>query len=174
MGNTSSFQHTTSAGALFQPVQYLTLVNSSRLALVDDDDFPFVAEYRWHLESGDGISTRTKILGKLHYLYLPRILLNAPDGLQVDHANHNRLDNQKHNLRLATNSQNTANRRKWGTKSKFKGVRWHSRDRQWEAYILSGQDRVYLGYFRNEEDAARQYNRFARLLWAEFALLNAI
>ena len=45
-----------------------------------------------------------------------------------------------------------------GGSSKFKGVRWDRNSRKWQSRIyLHGKERS-LGYFENEEDAAKQYD----------------
>lgn len=43
-------------------------------------------------------------------VYLHRLLMNAPDGLQVDHINGDSLNNTDANLRLATSGLNGGNR----------------------------------------------------------------
>lgn len=40
-----------------------------------------------------------------------RQIMNTPKNMKCDHINHNTLDNQEHNLRNATNSQNGMNAR---------------------------------------------------------------
>lgn len=49
---------------------------------------------------------------------LHRLILNAPNGIEVDHINHDTLDNRRCNLRLSLNNENHLNRRpvkpKWG------------------------------------------------------------
>jgi hypothetical protein len=54
-----------------------------------------------------------------------RMVLQVPKGKAVDHINGDGLDNRKANLRIATLSQNSANRKRLDrqTWSRFKGVR---------------------------------------------------
>jgi hypothetical protein len=91
----------------------------------------------------------------------------------VDHANGNGLDNQRHNLRPASRSQQGGNRRKQQrTSSRYKGVYWCKERRHWRAYIrVAGQMR-WLGRFADEGDAARAYDAAALAAWGEFARLN--
>lgn len=56
--------------------------------------------------------------------------------------------------------------------SKYKGTCWDKSKRRWLAYIGAGKDRIYLGRFTGEEDAARAYDKAAKLKYGEFASLN--
>jgi len=98
----------------------------------------------------------------------------VPEGMVVDHINHDGMDNRKANLRAATHSQNLCHRRKHsGTKSsKYKGVHWHKFNKRWAARITFKKKTINLGYFRNEIDAAKAYDRAARKYHGEFASLN--
>ncbi len=46
------------------------------------------------------------------HIRLHRFILDAPDGVVVDHVNGDRLDNRRSNLRMVTPSQNSHNRRR--------------------------------------------------------------
>jgi len=103
-----------------------------------------------------------------------RELIEVADGLLVDHINHDGMDNRRANLRAATHSQNMYHRGKrlGATQSKYKGVYWRKRNRKWQALITFQKEKIYLGYFRNEIDAAKAYDRAARKYHGEFASLN--
>lgn len=105
--------------------------------------------------------------------YLHRAIMSAPLGVSVDHINGDTLDNRKSNLRLATSSENGANvPKREGTSSRFKGVCWDKNGHRWKAHIGYQGKRVHLGYFVDEEEAARAYDRVARTLFGEFARTN--
>jgi hypothetical protein len=92
---------------------------------------------------------------------------------RTDHANNNGLDNQRHNLRPVTQSQNLANaRRRSDSSSGFRGVSWKADRCRWRAYINYDGRQHHLGYFAEVADAARAYNAAALQAWGAFALLN--
>ena len=112
-------------------------------------------------------------LQKLH-----RFILNINDpNIKVDHKNHNGLMNNRENLRVSTQSQNSSNRQKiktHATSSKFKGVAWYKPLQKWRVQIEIGGKKKHLGYFTNELEAANVYNLKAKEIFKEFALLNSI
>jgi hypothetical protein len=104
-------------------------------ALVDDDDFEEIAKFKWYVMLVQKRShykklyysyRGKKIKGKSIKTLMHRQVMSVKDRRQVDHKNHNGLDNQKHNLRIATHQQNASNKSIIGNKtSKYKGVRFN-------------------------------------------------
>jgi hypothetical protein len=148
--------------------------------LVDRRRFAELCRYRWNLlkrRGRPGAVTRsgTKSEGR-KTIFMHRQILNAPDGVWVDHINGNPLDNRRCNLRLVSARQNQMNRgpNLAARPSRFKGV---TRERgKWVARIhieLIGKRRnLFLGEFRSEEDAAQVYNEAAKELFGEYARPN--
>lgn len=91
-----------------------------------------------------------------------RVIVDAPDGLQVDHVNGDRLDNRRANLRLVTQAQNSQNHGARGGASLFRGVYWHSQRQRWMAQVKMAGKRHYLGLFDSEQAAARAAADFRR------------
>lgn len=79
-------------------------LGSERPALVDDEDYGRVNQHSWHVTSNGYVASRVE--GKIVLLH--RFLLGLGPGqkTQVDHANRDRLDNRKLNLRFVTSRQN--------------------------------------------------------------------
>jgi hypothetical protein len=100
--------------------------------------------------------------------------MNAPEGMVVDHINHNGLDNRKVNMRLATRAENARYSRK--TKNKFhsdyKGVYYIKRVKRWRARITFEGKTMYVGEFKDEKSAGKAYDRAAKKYFGEFACLN--
>jgi len=84
----------------------------------------------------------------------------------VDHKNLKRDDDRWCNLRLATRSQNSANKLK---RNKFKGVHWSKLHKQWRAQIKVRGETRHLGLFRAPEKAAVVYQAAAQQYFGEFA-----
>jgi hypothetical protein len=148
------------------------------VALVDDADFDWINQWKWHSVSNhDGsiiyAQRNTKANGKPTKVAMHRLVILAPAGLFVDHIDHNGLNNTRANLRLCTRSQNLANGRRHRTSvSQFKGVSRHSRGDKWQAQIRRNGKVTGLGTFYNEIDAARAYDRAALEEFGEFAFTN--
>lgn len=95
------------------------------------------------------------------YGYMPKML---------DHINGVRDDNRISNLRLATGSQNNANRTisKSNNTSGYKGVCWSSYHKKWKAHCR----RKHIGFYSTAEEAAKAYDAKAKELFGEYAKLN--
>lgn len=147
-----------------------------KVALVDDRDFEAMSHYKWHARKGvrtwyaEGHGHRED--GAPTHLSMHRLIMGAPEGMQVDHIDGNGLNNTRENLRLCTRAENQFNRACSGGKSKYKGVSLHRNGKKWRAQIWFADKRVDLGLFIDEEDAARAYDEAARRLFGQFARLN--
>ena len=133
-------------------------------------------KHRWCV-TRDGYAMRrlSKELN-LEGVYLHRQLALTPNGLDVDHRNGFKLDNTRRNLRPATRSQNSHNRPKanLAASSRFKGVSWDRRRRNWRACIKVDYRFVHLGNFTSEPAAANAYDQAALKYYGEFAKLNSL
>lgn len=79
---------------------------------IDAGDLAKALQHRWHVAYNLSMGSYyviSKINGKTTYLH--RFLLDAPNGMTVDHVNHDTLDNRRANIRLCTMRENGENRR---------------------------------------------------------------
>ncbi len=71
-----------------------------------------------------------------------------PDGMEIDHINHNKIDNRIENLRIVSKLINMQNKSKYKNNSSgVCGVSWHKVKCLWVSYIQKNKSRVMLGYF---------------------------
>lgn len=153
-------------------------LTQGKVALVDDEDFDRVSQFKWcaskHPQKNSIIwyAVRTvRISRTAKTVRMHRFIL--PGYAEIDHCDCNGLNNQKFNLRPATSSNNKANRRKSvHCSSKFKGVNWRKAQQKWCARIKLDKKEKWLGYFDDEIEAARAYDREAKKQFGEFARLN--
>ena len=146
-----------------------------KFANVDDIDFDYLSQWRWRLDKdGYAISQTSRTQGprkslKMHRIVLSR-KLDCELSQQVDHRDRYRLNNRRSNLRLASYSEQRANARV--RTGKFKGVYWYKPLKKWHAQITCKGKRQHLGYFDDPIEAAKAYNKAAKILFGEFANLN--
>lgn len=111
----------------------------------------------------------------MHRQIMRRQLTAAGAGYEIDHRNHDGLDNRRKNLRVSTRGQNNHNRqniiRSSGT-SRFKGVCWSSSVGRWRATIKIGDKQHHLGHYTSQIDAAHVYDNAARKHFGDFACTN--
>lgn len=126
-----------------------------------------------------GVDSRYAMIrknGKL--LYLHRLIMDATENQIVDHIDMNTLDNRKKNLRMATKSQNQANRGKPIYKKKltsiYKGVMYDQTNRNWIARVAFNNKVMFRGRFKDEKSAVLAYNHYALKYHGEFAKLNDV
>jgi hypothetical protein len=139
-------------------------------AIVDAADFDWLTRYNWRATGGDSSYACCEIGGKKVYMH--RLIMNPPAGMVVDHANGNRWDNRRGNLRVCTQAENLRNRRKWFGSSRFKGVFWDPVRRKWRVLIRCNGETIHMGRYANEVQAAMAYDRAARRLFGPYARLN--
>lgn len=150
-----------------QPEEYkLIPLTQGKVAMVDNEDFEHLSQFNWNVVE-QGYAFNSKV-GLMH-----RYIMNAPPHLEVDHKEHNRLDNRKSELRLATRPQNSANTRpRRGSSSKYTGVYWSKRAGKWVSDITKDGKKKRVGTFDTEKEAGMAYDKKALELHGEFAYLN--
>jgi len=148
-------------------VKKISLVTEGLFALVDDEDFEYINKYSWYLVRGRAATFNN---GKTVYMY--RLIMNPAKDMEIDHINHDKLDNRKANLRVCTRLQNT-----WNSKvhkdnvTGFRGVSLQGD--KYMAQVSVDGDRVFLGRFDSPKEAASAYNKFATENRGEFAYVNS-
>lgn len=150
-------------------------LTQGKVALVDDEDYKWLIEFKWC-----AAKSRTTFYAMRHThqqrpetIQMQRDIIRPLAKFQIDHINHNGLDNRRENLRIATPTQNNQNRQKSkGKSSQYRGVSWSTSTRKWRVEIKASGSKRILGHFDNEIDAALAYDRAAREFFKEFASLN--
>ena len=152
-------------------------LTQGKVALVDDEDFARVSQYRWfahrdcHSHHAYYVHSTDRSGTKVRTMILHRFIMGAAIGEIIDHRNGDTLDCRKGNLRRATRSGNRANAEKHKGSSRYKGVCLHHG--RWVARIRCNKRLMRLGAFDNPVEAALAYDEKARELHGDFVRTNA-
>lgn len=155
--------------------------------LVDDEDFEALNKFKWGIKKSHNtyyafrnipFGTQLKTVG------MHSVILNT--NKLIDHKDHNGLNNQKHNIRVCSKTQNGQNRTSAkNSSSKYLGVALKKVKSlkpcgslvvycYWQSMIMINKKHTFIGTFKNEIDAALSYNEAAKKHHGEFANLNII
>lgn len=132
--------------------------------LIDEQDLEKVQDYCWNLSQGYVASTANNHTIKIH-----RLIMDCPNNMEVDHINHNPLDNRRANLRIVTRSQNNWNTRvRNDNTSGIKGVNWREVNQSWCARIQVNSKRILLGYFKSFDEAVKARRKAEEKYYGEY------
>lgn len=156
-------------------------LTKGRYALIDQEDAERVSQYRWRVIQNKYVAGR-KIQPRKRGVHceeirMHRLIVNAPKNMDVDHKDQDGFNNRKSNIRICTTAQNVAYRRKLNPKkfsSEYKGVFWNTYHKAWQASIKCLGKKFYLGRYKTPTEAALSYNKKAKELFGEFALINLL
>lgn len=145
---------------------------SNKFALVDDDMFDYLNQWKWHFDGNR--ATRRLYLGggrknnKGRKIYMHRVINNTPDAYETDHRDRNPLNNQRYNLRTVTGSLNQHNvgLRKDNI-SGYKGVIFHKATQKWLAKVRINNKVIHLGVYNNIEYALLARKWGEKMYWED-------
>lgn len=141
-------------------------------AIIDAADVPLVEGYSWKAAVDKRrVYAATAIGGRKNVVVIRmhRLIMDAPDGFDVDHIDHNGINNRRHNMRLCTRSENLQNQRmRTDNKSGYKGVSFYKRTGRWRSYIMVEGKEHHLGYFDSPEGAYAAYCEASKSMHGEY------
>lgn len=158
-------------GGILMPLIELT---QGQWTLVDDEDFEELAGYSWRAaynpQTGSYYACRAvRLRGRATTQRMHRRImgLQIGDGLQVDHINHDTLDNRRSNLRVVTSRGNNSNRRKQSIFGVGVIKRVGNVTRPFQAQVHIGGRLKHVGYFSSPEEACGARAKFLELYGSE-------
>ena len=149
-------------------------LTQSKFAIVDDEDFEYLNQFKWFAFNSRGIYYACRGKNKKN-IFMHREIMKTVKDMVVDHKNHNGLDCRKSNMRNCTKTENMRNRKSSkNSSSKYLGVSWCKARKKWQAHIFINKKSKNLGRFIKEIEAAKRYNKFAKIIHGDFANINQI
>lgn len=136
----------------------IILTKKGQEILVDDCDFEELSRDRWYVD-GKGYARRNSTKaehgnGRRKGVLMHRKIMGFPVGFEIDHQNHNKLDNRKSNLRIVTTSQNQMNRPvQSNNRLGIKGIHYCNTRKKFVAQIKINKKKINLGRFTTIEAA---------------------
>lgn len=128
------------------------------------DEDADLRDFLWATDRGGYVRRNCYVNGRKKPVCAHRIVLSRKLGRELlpteycDHANCNKLDNRRENLRLATMQQNLQNRLPRGPSGR-RGVCFNKQVQKWQASVYHNGKCHYCGVFSDVEEAAEAARR---------------
>lgn len=143
--------------------------NTNRPFYFDLEDYDLIKERCWSETNNGYILTRYP---RTKEILLHRYIMNNPEGMFIDHINHNKADNRKMNLRIVTSQENAMNRKmQSNNKSGFTGV--HRHQNKWIATIGLNRVKIQLGSYDDIEDAFNARKEAEKKYFGDYSYKNS-
>lgn len=146
-------------------MKYIQLTQGQQ-TMVDDDLYEWLNQWKWYYrkrmdkrKGGDAVRTLHGYdengRNKARTVYMAAMILPVPDGFVIDHADVNSLNNQRSNLRKATNRKNLLNSKvRQNNKVGIKGVYWHEAKQRYVVQLSIEGKKKWIGDFKELANAA--------------------
>lgn len=144
--------------------------NTKKEFLFDLEDYEKIKEFYWR-ENNGYICCHKKFGDKKIMLLMHRLVMDCVDDNSViDHINGNKNDNRKSNLRIATYTRNSQNRRNTALNNStgFTGIK-NSYNGSYRAYITVNGKNIDLGTYYSFEEAVRKRIKAELEYFGEFS-----
>jgi len=157
-----------------EPSYRLIPLTKGQFAKVDAADYEWLMQWKWQAawsrKTQSYYAQRTiHIGGKSKTVIMTRVIMSAEGDIDIDHRNHDTLDNRRTNLRFSTAAQNACNRKRQANNtSGCKGVTWVPSHGKWRVRVRFKNIRTHIGYFNEFEEATLAYTEAARRIQGEF------
>jgi hypothetical protein len=150
--------------------QAIIITHKKQEIIVDADKWHELSVKPWRINSGGYAITDTKSSTIDMHNYL---MNNSDKNSKVDHINKNKKDNRMENLRFATSSQNSHNRKKSeNASSNYNGV--SKNGDKYNVAIKKDGKNYSCGTYSDEKLAALAYNIKASELYDNYSNLNEL
>jgi hypothetical protein len=149
-------------------------LTQGQFALVDDDDFERVNQFKWQAAyspiTDSFYAVRRTPAPERKAIWMARFIMQTPPDMICDHVNHDTLNNQKSNLRNCTRAENKMNQRSQNTVTGMKNIYVHKK--RYRVEIMLDYKKVYLKSFKNLEEAIQARNEALKKYHGDFSNID--
>lgn len=152
-------------------MKHIYIENIDDYILIDDEDYESVNQYKWHINKNYS-STRALAFVNQKKVTLPHFITKRFNAYQkvknLDFRRQN-IGIDEHKYRYRKPQANAS--------SRYKGVQrltLRTGQYKWVSNISDGEDRIYLGIFESELEAAKAYNDAVMKYWNGNGYMNDI
>jgi len=160
-------------------------LTQEKTAVVDEIDFIWLSQWKWHAHRRMGKWYSSRALGKkeaghrngkttfvqMHNAILERSLDRVLGTEEFcDHVDGDGLNNQRDNLRPCSRAENMRNHKKYSNNTSGQtGVVWRRDLKKWQSRIDVDGNRFHLGYFEEFDNAVGARKDAEEKHFGEFA-----